>query len=420
MFFRYHLFLQMFCLLYVVNATGQIIDTVIFQGLSRTDEDYLRRFLQHVEGSHFEEKGVQRDEQVLRNLYPVAEVQFYVDSSDAFTLVYEIDEAMTLFPIVGIGAVRDNAWFQLGIKDIHSGGKGIEWSAVYGNIDRRSNLYLSFKNLHPGGSRLGFSINPVKWASTEPLYFDEGQVTYDYDISYLGISGIYEIKVNQYLEIATAYFREKYVKARDQILVHPPGPESLKEYKSLYKILHSIDRKNYESFYVSGFDIRSTWQTVHTWNNTHWFHIILNDLVWFTRWRRSGNLGFRLRMGLSTNDVTPFAPFVIDSRVNIRGSGNRIDRGTGQLILNTEYRHTLFDAGYFAGQMVAFSDMGTWRNPGGQLSDFTDPENFRHFMGLGVRVLYKRAFNAVLRLDYGVDIYDHRQRGFVFGFGQYF
>ena len=125
-------------------------------------------------------------------------------------------------------------------------------------------------------------------------------------------------------------------------------------------------------------------------------------------------------MGLATNDDTPFAPFVIDSRVNIRGSGNRIDRGTGQLIFNAEYRQTVFDVGNLAGQLIGFSDLGTWRNPGGDLSDFLDADNFRHFIGLGIRLIYKRAFDAILRLDYGLDVYNTQQRGFVFGFGQYF
>ena len=54
------------------------------------------------------------------------------------------------------------------------------------------------------------------------------------------------------------------------------------------------------------------------------------------------------------------------------------------------------------------------------LGDFVNRDNFRHFVGLGVRLIYKRAFDAILRLDYGIDIYNSGQRGFVFGFGQYF
>ena len=119
---------------------------------------------------------------------------------------------------------------------------------------------------------------------------------------------------------------------------------------------------------------------------------------------------------------SPFAPFVLDSQVNIRGSGNRIDRGTAQLILNLEYRHTVWmdRRERFAAQVVGFSDLGTWRNPGGELSDLVASENIRHFVGAGLRVLSLKAYNAALRVDYGVDVRNTKQRGVVLGFGQYF
>jgi hypothetical protein len=35
------------------------------------------------------------------------------------------------------------------------------------------------------------------------------------------------------------------------------------------------------------------------------------------------------------------APFAVDNNINLRGVGNIIDRGT--VVLNSEYRHTLFE-----------------------------------------------------------------------------
>jgi outer membrane protein insertion porin family len=71
-------------------------------------------------------------------------------------------------------------------------------------------------------------------------------------------------------------------------------------------------------------------------------------------------------------------------------------------------------------QGVLFSDAGAWRTAGGNFDDFVNPDYFRHFVGPGFRVMYKRAYNAVFRLDYGVDIYEPGERGVVVGFGQYF
>ena len=360
--------------------------------------------------------------QALKNIYTVADVKADTVHTEAgeIQIFLDVDEALTIFPIIGIGGIKDNLWFQLGVKNIHQFGRGIQWTAIYGNIDGRHNAQLTFRNPNMGGGKLGLFVNAVRWASTEPLFFNEGRVTFDYDINYLEVAGSYQININQFIELGSAYFTEAYRKEADQILENPPGPDFLRQRKSLFKFAYLIDRRNYTSFYVKGFSERFTTQAVVTHQENYWFNLFINDFVWFTKVRKRGNLGFRLRTGLASNDDTPFAPFVIDSRVNIRGSGNRIDRGTGQIILNAEYRQTIFDIGNFAGQFVGFSDLGTWRNPGGSLRDFIESENFRHFMGLGIRLIYKRAFDAILRLDYGVDIYNTRQRGFVLGFGQYF
>jgi hypothetical protein len=123
---------------------------------------------------------------------------------------------------------------------------------------------------------------------------------------------------------------------------------------------------------------------------------------------------------MATNSDSPFAPFVLDSRVNIRGVGNRVDRGTAQLVLNLEYRQTLFHNEKYAAQLVAFADSGTWRNPGGTFKDLFDENQFRQFMGAGLRWINKKIFKSVIRVDYGIDIWNINQSGVVIGLGQYF
>ena len=125
-------------------------------------------------------------------------------------------------------------------------------------------------------------------------------------------------------------------------------------------------------------------------------------------------------MGLSSNHESPFAPFVLDSYLNIRGIGNRVDRGTGALILNMEYRHSLLEKERIAIQGVVFSDTGSWRNPGGNLDDFSNPDNFVLFAGGGLRFIHKKIYNAILRVDYGFNLQERQVNGFVLGVGQYF
>lgn len=80
-------------------------------------------------------------------------------------------------------------------------------------------------------------------------------------------------------------------------------------------------------------------------------------------WKR-GNLAFHHKFGIATNNFSPFSPFVIDGFLNIRGVGNRIERGTAEHIINLEYRHTLFNKKYFTLQGIMFIDYGALRDAG--------------------------------------------------------
>ena len=136
----------------------------------------------------------------------------------------------------------------------------------------------------------------------------------------------------------------------------------------------------------------------------------------------------RLTFGISTNSDSPFAPFVVDSHVNLRGVGNRIERGTAQLVFNAELRRTIefkktkeqLKNETWATQVVVFTDVGSWRGPGGGLIDIIGSGSLRQFVGGGFRIIYRKVFGATLRVDYGVDIFNPTENGLTIGFGQYF
>jgi len=110
----------------------------------------------------------------------------------------------------------------------------------------------------------------------------------------------------------------------------------------------------------------------------------------------------------------------VDNNLNVRGVGNSIDRGTAAIVLNTEYRHTLYEKSWFILQGNTFVDAGSWRNPGGDFSDFGKIQNIRVYPGLGLRFIHKKIFNAIFRIDYGIGITQNATNGLVFGIGQYF
>ena len=188
----------------------------------------------------------------------------------------------------------------------------------------------------------------------------------------------------------------------------------------LGKLTFVWNRVNYHFHHLSGLHNQLNIQTVQSISNDPAFYIAFNDTKKFWRSGTKGNFAARLRLGLSSYEESPFAPFVLDSYLNIRGVGNRVDRGTGAIILNAEYRHTFYDKKQATVQGVLFSDSGSWRNPGGGFDDFSRQDNIVWFAGGGLRFIHKKIYNAIFRIDYGLNVQDSSYSGFVLGIGQYF
>ncbi len=408
--------------LFAQQDTDLLIEDIQFEGLKKTKEEFLRRFVLLKKGHFASESLIRKDIQRLKNIGGIGNAQYRLERLEAGTvnLVFIIQEVKTLLPIVNFGGIKNNFWFQLGFSDINWQGKGQFLSTHYQNTDRRHSAQLYYRVPFFRGSTWGFSASLSRWASREPLFFPEGTVNYDYDNNNVGVTAIKQFGFNRSLEFGGTYFVEKYTKSRQQFLESPPGPDGLTQPKFLTKIEYSENFLNYHFFYLEGRIWRLTLQDVFNTLDKSWFHSLLFQGRQFKRIKEKGNLAMRLTLAISTNNDTPFAPFVVDSHVNLRGVGNRIDRGTAQAVFNIEYRHSVYESRTWAGQVVVFTDVGTWRNPGGELSDLLDADQFREFIGGGFRIIYQRVYGAVLRVDYGIDIFNPEQRGFVIGLGQYF
>ena len=175
--------------------------------------------------------------------------------------------------------------------------------------------------------------------------------------------------------------------------------------------------------YVSGFRNQTNLQYISNDGGQGFLDdafVFINDFEYFKRIGKRGNWASRLRSNFTTNVDSPFAPFALDSQINLRGVGNTVDRGTASVVINTEYRHTFLEKGWFVVQGNAFVDSGTWRTPGNDFSQLVDGSSLRFFPGLGIRFIHKRIFNAVIRLDYGFGIGNDSTNGLVFGIGQFF
>ena len=264
------------------------------------------------------------------------------------------------------------------------------------------------------------ALNYQNLTTQEPVFLGVGEADYKYNNESIELLGLYQFNVNHAVEGGLNLFTEDYEYLSGATADNVP--QALVVDKYLFKFLYKYYNLNYDYQYVEGVRNTFNYQLVRTVNtgNEPDFMIAYNDVSYFERIGENGNFATRLRLGLSSNIDTPFAPFAVDNNLNIRGVGILIDRGTGLIVLNTEYRHTLIDYKWFVLQSNVFVDSGTWRKPGGDFADFSMSENIRVYPGVGLRLMHKHIFNAVFRIDYGHGITPGASRGVVFGIGQYF
>lgn len=398
---------------------GKSIDRKIhFEGLEKTKENFLRDLISIEHESTLDSFAILRQLQILKNQTGISNATFSIERDG--DVVYQIEERRTLLPIVKFGGIRDNIWFALGAEDNNFLGRGTNAAAFYQNNNGRHTGKLYFRNPRISNSQWGFSTTLNKWTSDEPVFFSTVSVDYRYDNYGAEFTFLRNFGLRNRLEIGANLFQERYTKLDTPEGEVLPGPDNFELNKLLSSIIFQQDYVNYHFFYLEGYEHVLNYQNVHSFNEDNPFNSIIYQGRLFLRPKEELNFAVRLKLALATNNDSPFAPFVVDSHVNIRGVGNRIDRGTAQAILNIEARRTYYHEENLAIQGVAFLDLGTWRNPGGRLADLLDSSKFRQFVGLGIRINYLKIFGATLRVDYGIDIFDPDQRGIVLGLGQYF
>ncbi len=393
-----------------------------FIGMTKSTESFLMDQIFIHPNEPLDLNEIKENVQLLKNIPGIEYAEHRLDTiGKKVNVTYTVEEISTLVPIVNFGGIHNNIWFQLGVTDYNWLGRGQFLSATYQNNNGLHSGHVFFKIPRRHKSVWGYTASASSWASQEPLYFSNDiTVDYIYHNHSIGLSAIRHFGKNTTVEIGNTAFVEIYNKVESLPEENLPGPDQLTQKKLLSKLAFARDLLNYDHFYRQGQKWNLTYQNVFTADEDVWFNSLILEGHYFYRPSKKVNVAVRIKFGLSTNTDSPFAPFVADSHINIRGIGNRISRGTAEAVFNIEYRKTLNDRKKWASQFVAFSDIGSWRDPGGDLKDLIDTDQFRHFVGLGGRLIYKKLFGAIIRLDYGVDIYNLKYRGVVLGLGQYF
>ncbi|MDP5229273.1 MAG: outer membrane protein assembly factor [Cellulophaga sp.] len=415
------IFFLLLTFLTIGSAQEKRIIDITFEGTKRIKTSLLTKIITTEKGSVLDSTKIEADILHLKRLPPVANAFFKIDvvNDTAVNVVFKIEENFTLIPFANLfSSPNDDFAFRIGLQEFNFLGQNITLGGFY-QFNIFNSYGVSIRAPYLFSRKLGLAVNYYDLSTLEPVFFTPATADYKYNNKGIEVLGLYEFNAKHRIELGVNFFTEDYQYVSG--FTSDNVPRSLNIDKYLGKLIYNYEHINYDYQYLNGFRSSLNLQIVQSTDAVlPNFWIGFNDFLFFQRIGAKGNWANRLRLGLATNVDSPFAPFTLDNNLNIRGVGNIIDRGTGAIVLNTEYRHTLVDKEWFVLQSNVFIDGGSWRNPGGDFGDFIVSENLRIYPGVGLRFMHKKIFNAVFRIDYGHGITKDASKGLVFGIGQYF
>lgn len=402
-------------------AQDTIVQQIDFDGIKRIDESFLRRLIKVKALKAYDSLKVTTDIERLNRLPAVANatVNKKINGDGNITLTYKIVENFTIIPGLRISEANDGSFaFRVSVFEFNFLGQ----SQIIGGFYQRD-VFDSYGAFWEAPflftNKLGLGINYQKNVSFEPINFDNTTVNYRRDVGGGELYGLYEIDFHNKAELGINVFNETY--DFDDTLIDTTFPNNLEATKVAIRGEYERNKLQIEYQYTSGYrnllDIRYITGGDGLLADAF---VGRNSTEYFKRLGKKGNWASRLQIGYASFNESEFAPFTIDNQLNLRGAGNDIDRGTSFIFVNSEYRHTLLEKGWFVIQGNAFVDAGTLQRPRESIDQLATLNNLEVYSGLGFRFIHKRIFNAVLRLDYGFGLGATNSQGLVFGIGQYF
>mgnify|MGYP003637234071 CR=1 FL=1 len=423
--FKKHFFIFLFIGLSAFAFSQETaIEAITIKGAKKTKVSFIKSLLTTKIGQVVDSTSLENDIILLKRLPAIghAYYQVFYSHKNRYNVFIYVEENFTIIPEVNLWTTTNNVFsYKLGIYDYNFLGRNITFGGFY-QFNGFDTYAVNFKAPNLFTNKWGLAVNHQNWKSEEPLYFGEESANYVYNNISFEVLGLYQIDIKNEINFGVNLFKEKYNYLTG--VTDPSIPQNLDLNKALLKFVYSYDSLDYYYQYVNGFKSILYAQYVLTENDVqNEFYIFWNDFFYYKRVGAKGNWANRLRFGLASNENSPFAPFAIDNNLNLRGVGILVDRGTGSIVLNSEYRQTIYDKEWLAIQTNVFSDFGSWRNPGGKLDDFIQEENIRMYSGVGLRFISKKIYNATFRIDYGFSVLNTKgnsKGGLVFGIGQYF
>jgi hypothetical protein len=328
-----------------------------------------------------------------------------VNKSDTLVeLIFQVEERWTLLPVGDFGISHDNYWIGVGAMEYNALGKGIY---LYGYLQYKTPFALQAIVRFP--YILGSNFGAVYQAQYFEAHENTSQLNYDtYRFEEHRLSGRYELVYEKNLQLGVAHTIEK-IESKSEIV----------DVKKSIRILAEVkfQHLNYRHFLIDGWKNNFIFSYRIPYTSQKTSIDFYDELRYYKTFRRL-NLACRLAFGLSTEEESYYMPYIIDNYKNIRGSGYRSYKGNQLAMLNVEGRFTLYQNAIGGIQTIVFTDMAkisSW------IAFSTDHLNESLiYAGPGLRFIYKKAYNAVLSIDYGFNLASPAQGGIVLGWGQYF
>ena len=401
----------------VSQVSPPVIDRIEIEGNERTRTEYLERFIKMKAGSSVDSLLIENDLRRLRTLAGVGNVRASVFSFDTISVLrYHITERYTLLPVGDFGITEDNFWVGGGAMESNLTGRGIY---VYGFYRYNGNhaFHMIYRDPYVLGSKWGSEIQIKRFPTLETTGDSIEILNLFFDVS---AAVRYEFRYENDLLAGLSYREQsyRYKLASDEEIAKDPATErnSIVPFASW-----ELSRLDYHDFYVSGW--RNTMHAemaIPVAGAEKLIFLFHEEFRFYTRLGKKGNFASRILLGFSNEDQTLFSPFIADSYYNFRGIGYRVAKGNAVGLINLEYRFTLYENKLGGIQSVIFSDTGFLAKSADLTETRMMRNTFHSFAGPGLRLIYKKAYNAVLSIDYGFNLQDLRHRGWVVGWGQYF
>lgn len=404
---------------------SQQINSISFSGLTITKEDYLRDIISSKVDGEFDSSTFEDDIFLLRNLNLFFEVEGIAETSDSlsYNLTFKIREANYLYPIISISGFQDQLKLQLGANHINFLGRAQSFGALYQFYDRHSFSVFHTARRH-SNRKTGHELAVAKYSTIEPLYFNNaagGDTVSDFNFDNYSVSAGGHYWLGRYTNagLGAAYFYEDYVQRDDAFDLF--GMKRFNFHKHQLRTHVETNRVEHLFERQSGWKARAYGEWIKTYSDgaPSFLKLQLSGTYYQLIGER-GNLAGSARLGTASNAQSPFAPFVLDGFLNVRGIGNRVERGTAEIVVNGEYRHSVWIHKYVTLQSAAFFDYGALREAGQSFNTLFDDEHPNLFLGAGLRFNLNILYKTCIRVDYSINPFDTSQHGFTFGFGQFF